>query len=319
MKAIETHYKGYRFRSRLEARWAVFFDELGVPWEYEKEGFNLSDTRYLPDFWLPDQQCWIEIKGQHSTDQERRKAGLLTFATNHPVYIFSGEIRIPNVDEEPSRDGLDYFEKLELDGAIGYDPGYASIRGVDKSSPCYPGSCIHETDFGYDKCPYQHSIPNIGKESELVCALYTGEILSGDDFTYYLTLNPDDSLYCTKIDRVRHAIHKNQPLPQEMQNHYSGFVNLFKRFSINWSWSIGGRIAATEPIGGFRWSECSICGKYGISYEGNEWGLPCHKSHKRIPHAYLYRPCPDRDSTSNLIKAYMAARSARFEFGEKGN
>jgi hypothetical protein len=25
-KAIETHYKGYRFRSRLEARWAVFFD-----------------------------------------------------------------------------------------------------------------------------------------------------------------------------------------------------------------------------------------------------------------------------------------------------
>ena len=26
IKPIETHYKGYRFRSRLEARWAVFFD-----------------------------------------------------------------------------------------------------------------------------------------------------------------------------------------------------------------------------------------------------------------------------------------------------
>lgn len=30
MKAIETRYKGYRFRSRLEARWAVFFDALGL-------------------------------------------------------------------------------------------------------------------------------------------------------------------------------------------------------------------------------------------------------------------------------------------------
>ena len=53
MKAIETRYKGYRFRSRLEARWAVFFDALELDWEYEPEGFELDvGTRYLPDFWL---------------------------------------------------------------------------------------------------------------------------------------------------------------------------------------------------------------------------------------------------------------------------
>ena len=34
MKAIETEYNGYRFRSRLEARWAVFFDALGI--EYNR-------------------------------------------------------------------------------------------------------------------------------------------------------------------------------------------------------------------------------------------------------------------------------------------
>lgn len=51
IKPIETFYKGYRFRSRLEARWAVFFDALGVKWEYEPEGFELpSGKRYLPDF-----------------------------------------------------------------------------------------------------------------------------------------------------------------------------------------------------------------------------------------------------------------------------
>jgi hypothetical protein len=63
VKAIETEYKGYRFRSRLEARWAVFFDALPLRWEYEPEGFVTSDgTRYLPDFWLPEIRTLAEIK-----------------------------------------------------------------------------------------------------------------------------------------------------------------------------------------------------------------------------------------------------------------
>lgn len=64
--AIETQYQGYRFRSRLEARWAVFFDALGVKYEYEPEGFDLGDLGlYLPDFFLPevDGGYWIEVKG----------------------------------------------------------------------------------------------------------------------------------------------------------------------------------------------------------------------------------------------------------------
>lgn len=43
IKAKETEYNGYRFRSRLEARWAVFFDVLGIKYEYEPEGLVLSD------------------------------------------------------------------------------------------------------------------------------------------------------------------------------------------------------------------------------------------------------------------------------------
>ena len=35
LKAIETEYRGYRFRSRLEARWAVFFDVCKVKWEHK--------------------------------------------------------------------------------------------------------------------------------------------------------------------------------------------------------------------------------------------------------------------------------------------
>jgi hypothetical protein len=45
MKPIETKYKGYRFRSRLEARWAVFFDALKMGYKYEMEGFDLAVCR----------------------------------------------------------------------------------------------------------------------------------------------------------------------------------------------------------------------------------------------------------------------------------
>ena len=63
IKAIETRYKGYRFRSRLEARWAVFFDALGLDWEYEPEGFDLGEAGwYLPDF-LIGGEVFIEVKG----------------------------------------------------------------------------------------------------------------------------------------------------------------------------------------------------------------------------------------------------------------
>lgn len=78
MKAIETKYKGYRFRSRLEARWAVFFDALGLQWEYEPEGFDLGDAGwYLPDFYLPSCNMWVEIKGTKSTDEENDKCSAL--------------------------------------------------------------------------------------------------------------------------------------------------------------------------------------------------------------------------------------------------
>jgi hypothetical protein len=62
LKAIETHYKGYHFRSRLEARWAVFFDTLGIKYEYEAQGFDLDGEWYLPDFWLPAYSTHVEIK-----------------------------------------------------------------------------------------------------------------------------------------------------------------------------------------------------------------------------------------------------------------
>ncbi|MBP0590386.1 hypothetical protein J8I87_11810 [Paraburkholderia sp. LEh10] len=70
IKAIETKYRGYRFRSRIEARWAVFFDAAGIKWDYEPEGYVVNDSPYLPDFFLPELGCYFEVKGHLDYDIE---------------------------------------------------------------------------------------------------------------------------------------------------------------------------------------------------------------------------------------------------------
>lgn len=90
MKPIETSYDGYKFRSRLEARWAVFFNAAGVEWRYEPEGFELDDgTHYLPDFYLPKSGSFVEVKG----DMERLDTDLLNaFARDGQEILLLGPI-----------------------------------------------------------------------------------------------------------------------------------------------------------------------------------------------------------------------------------
>jgi hypothetical protein len=90
VKAIETRYKGYRFRSRLEARWAVFFDREHLAWEYERQGYDLDGLAYLPDFWLPQVRMWAEVKAEAFTAVEVEKAFRLWAATGHQVLFLVG-------------------------------------------------------------------------------------------------------------------------------------------------------------------------------------------------------------------------------------
>lgn len=90
IKAIETRYKGYHFRSRLEARWAVFFDALNEPWQYESEGYDLYGVYYLPDFWLPRLGVFMEIKGINPSADEFLKMAYLREGTGHATTIFHG-------------------------------------------------------------------------------------------------------------------------------------------------------------------------------------------------------------------------------------
>ncbi len=90
MKALETSYANCRFRSRLEARWARFFDKADVEWEYEKEGYLIEDKPYLPDFWLPYYGVFIEIKGDTPSVQEKDLVIGLRDLTGYASLIFHG-------------------------------------------------------------------------------------------------------------------------------------------------------------------------------------------------------------------------------------
>lgn len=84
IKPIQTCFMGYKFRSRLEARWAVFFESLGAKWEYEPEGFDLGNgLKYLPDFKIKNvkfiHECpggthdiYIEVKGSMTIEDIKK-------------------------------------------------------------------------------------------------------------------------------------------------------------------------------------------------------------------------------------------------------
>lgn len=94
MEAIPTFYRNTRFRSRLEARWAMFFDAVGIDWEYERQGFTADGICYLPDFWLPNVRhrgteggVHFEVKPGAPNAAEEAKARMVAYGSQRPVVI----------------------------------------------------------------------------------------------------------------------------------------------------------------------------------------------------------------------------------------
>jgi len=100
---IETLYGGCRFRSRLEARWAVFFDALDLRWEYEPEAFALPSGAYLPDFrlHLASGPVWFEVKAPHASRNDARWEDLGELTRGY-VYVAFG---MPKLSNERGPDG----------------------------------------------------------------------------------------------------------------------------------------------------------------------------------------------------------------------
>jgi hypothetical protein len=294
-KPIETLYRGYRFRSRLEARWAVFFDRARIPWRYEPEGYDLSAVKlpsdlpvttahwllsqlfssykpytpgdlqsvdhaidalfplvyidsvderdkpgspmwYLPDFYLPEQDCWVEIKPSEPSAREKRMMQRLVWATGKPGYIF-WDLRPPS---EVLRSTLP--ADIDRRSALGF-------------------SLIEDPVAVYEAIT--------DPESDRVAELFLG-------------VGPNDD-----------------PKPTL----YASYFN--------------------------QWSECPHCKMLGITTDGSARYLPCecidnfHRgtiSREAVKEGVERVEAEDAyytDDAPRLMKAYMAARQARFEHHDR--
>lgn len=73
--AVPSTYRGVRMRSKLEARWAGILDSAALVWQYEPQVVDVGrHGLYRPDFWLPAQQTWLEVKGPHMQRIDKTRA-----------------------------------------------------------------------------------------------------------------------------------------------------------------------------------------------------------------------------------------------------
>lgn len=148
MKAIETRAYGCRFRSRLEARWAVCFTALGLSWEYEPEGFRIGDLLYLPDFRVYTPQgkpIWYEIKPSNVCQDQK-----------FDYFLKSLKASIPDDVYETPRASL-------LNG----DP-YSYFMNHNPISVCPRCGCFGEYDYFWNNGNF-----------EIMCYSCDGETASG--------------------------------------------------------------------------------------------------------------------------------------------
>jgi hypothetical protein len=270
-------------RSRLEARHAVFFDALGIPWEYEKEGYEIEGIRYLPDFWLPEQDCFVEIKGQEPTDDEIDKARLLALYAQKRVAMFYGSIEFPPMENSTHVKSHHFlapsvWKFKSSEGVVG---GPSTTR---MDVPLHILALMQKL--------YDHHL-GIGVDFE-------GDVI----IAHGHNLEPADNLdaLIEYMSTQLSGLKQFKPTIERLKGEIRDALMLERGWSFDF---------LAQPELGLEddctWLECDHCGKIHLSFSP----FDTHNCDDGIVGTFL---C----DTPRLLAAYTAARSARFEFGEKG-
>ena len=144
IKSIQTEYDGHLFRSRLEARWAVFFKSAGIKYKYEEEGFSLPSGRsFLPDFYLPHigGRCYgglyVEVKGELSDEDYEKIDEFANIDRSHHGDYLEQSNSIIIVGKVP----ISWKQCSELQSN---DPRFWSFRNIDADD--YTAFFYHNPD-----------------------------------------------------------------------------------------------------------------------------------------------------------------------------
>lgn len=83
-------YNNQFFRSNWEKNFAIYCDDNNIVWRYEPKCFALLDKdniiNYFPDFYLPQQKMWVEIKG-YWDEYSKLKVKLFIEQIKEPLWI----------------------------------------------------------------------------------------------------------------------------------------------------------------------------------------------------------------------------------------
>lgn len=86
--AIQTAYRAYEFRSRLEAKYAVFFDLCGWSWSYEPPEFN----GWIPDFAIGQRPTLVEVKPFYRIEEfAAQKVKIIESGCRQDVILFGAD------------------------------------------------------------------------------------------------------------------------------------------------------------------------------------------------------------------------------------
>lgn len=293
IRAIPTRYAGRLFRSRTEARWAVFFDELGVEWEYEVQGFETSHGRYLPDFYLPklgvmgaDPGTWFEVKNDdylcNAPEDEWPKWEEVILGTRKPLVAAFGMTpqweRVIQLDHTQRWNAAMGCTQRVLDAA----PGACKDTLTRETAGAIRAGCIEPEKVQAIMLDAAQSIGLSADEAQHIIGSVM-QSLDGHTLEYYLDFSKGDTL-------------RAQRLCEDQQT----------------SNGAKGEFFAYED-GPVMFCVCDICGNVGV-----EW---CGCGNRVCEHG---GGIPGDDTGAGLfhdrvIWAYEAALSARFEFGDSGS
>jgi hypothetical protein len=134
IQARSVTYKGARFRSTEEARWAAFFNRLGILFEYEKP---VEGLYYLPDFYVPPQDLvpeaiYFEVKPVPNPVEEEKCSMLAALGNRVGV--------LRKMPRPTGNNSFDYFIHDKFFEGEGWDTGYAFCQ-------CFKCGC-----FGFEYC-----------------------------------------------------------------------------------------------------------------------------------------------------------------------
>jgi hypothetical protein len=251
---------------------------LGVPWEYEREGYVLEGMSYLPDFWLAKQDSFVEIKGQEPTEDELIKARLLSLYTQKIVCILYGPVEIP------SGNWLNSYIfvpptvwKYQEDERLPGGPSTTKMDVPPHVLAIMQGLWDHNVQF---------SIEPDGR------------------FTFFSCIDP---FLSGGIDGIIEDLNTQSAGLQKYKDRIETYKeDIQKALYLEPGWTYD-YLSQSDYDEDCQWVECKRCGEFELSAS---W----RKGHK----------CKDESNgdfmphSPRIQEAYTAARSARFEFGEKG-